>query len=377
MKRLKVLSDGILYRNPSPELKAECAYQPNVVPLSDTEVMCFYRIGSAFYSADGKLAKLRSTDGGKTWATDGLVWGSDYDEVPYSYSYTAPHATRLSDGTLVLIAQRWDCLRGAQPVFNPETGGIRLRETVLFRSIDGGHTWSLPKKLALPGGGLADTPSQIIELNDGRWFLACELWKGWDDTSPLHIKGFAVFSDDKGKTWTDRIDFPSASDTQKMYSHSRYTRMLDGRIAALQWTQEVGTAKDFDLHFTISDETGTKWSDPRPTGIMGQTSWLADLGDGILVAAYTLREGMRPGIYVVLSEDEGKTWDLENQIMVWDAVGQEFLGVVHKPRYPASHDNIAFGKPNMARLPNGEIICSWWCTQACVTHIRFARLAVE
>ena len=63
--------------------------------------------------------------------------------------------------------------------------------------------------------------------------------------------------------------------------------------------------------------------------------------------------------------------------MVWDAVGQEFLGVSRKPNYPASHDNIAFGKPNTARLPGGDILSSWWCTQACVTHIRYARLSVE
>ena len=63
--------------------------------------------------------------------------------------------------------------------------------------------------------------------------------------------------------------------------------------------------------------------------------------------------------------------------MVWDAVEQQYLGVVQRPSYPASHQNIAYGKPNLARLPNGDLICSWWCTQACVTHSRFALLAVE
>ena len=86
---------------------------------------------------------------------------------------------------------------------------------------------------------------------------------------------------------------------------------------------------------------------------------------------------MKPGILVALSEDEGKTWDLEHQVMAWDAVGQEFLGVSRKPTYPASHDNIAFGKPNTARLPGGDILSSWWCTQACVTHIRYARLTLK
>jgi hypothetical protein len=373
MTQLQLLSEGILYRNPTPGYKAECAYLPNVVPLSEQELLCFYRIGSAFYSEDGTLARLRSLDGGQTWEPEGPVWDPASGAVPYSY--TAPHGTRLRDGTLVLIAARKDCTVPGRRDFNPETGGLRPRENVLLRSSDGGRTWSPPERLHLPGEGLADTPSQIIELPDGRWFLACELWKGWDDPSPLHIKGFAVFAEDRGRTWSDRVDLPTHP--EKMFSHSRYTPLLDGRIAALQWTQTVGSGADHDLHLTISDESGTQWSEPRPTGIMGQTSWLADLGQGRFVATYSRRERERPGIYVVLSEDEGRTWDLENEVNVWDAVGQEFLGVVHKPSYPASHDNIAFGKPNTARLSDGTFISSWWCTQACVTHARFARLAVS
>lgn len=375
MSRLKLLSGGVLYRNSDPGFRTECAFLPNVVPLSREEVVCFYRIGSAFYSLDGKIAKLRSIDGGRTWACESVVWDPRNDRT--SYSYTAPHATRMRDGSMVLIAHRREFSEPYRPQINPVTGGQLPGEIVLFRSIDNGHSWSDPERLDLPGSGVVDAPSQIIELTDGRWFLACEVWKSWDDMSPLHIKGFAVFSDDHGKNWVDRIDFPSAFNERKMFSHTRYTRMLDGRIAALQWTQDVGGQKDYDLHFTVSDATGISWSDPRPTGIMGQTSWLVDLGGGVLAATYTLRVGMEPGIMVVLSEDGGETWDLENQMMVWDAVGQEFLGVEHRPSYPGSHTNIAFGKPNAVCLPGGDIISSWWCTQACVTHTRFALLALE
>ena len=371
--KLKKITDGVLYRNPSPGIKAECAYLPNVVPLSETEILCFYRIGSAFYSADGKIAKLRSTDGGNSWKTEGLVWEPAGDRAPFSY--TAPHASRLRDGTLVLVASRRDGSDPDRPTFNPETGGSRMGDPVLFRSHDDGRTWSEPQVLDLPGDITPDMPSQIIELNNGRWLLICEAWKEWADPSPLHIKGYAAFSDDEGKSWKEKVDLPVSSD--KMYSHSRFTRMLDGRVAALQWTQKVGTGEDYDLHFTISDDTGTRWSRPLPTGLTGQTSWLADLGNGKLAATYTMRERMKPGICVVLSEDSGASWDVENQVMVWDAVGQEFLGVVQKPSYPASHDNIAFGKPNTSRLSNGQIMSSWWCTQACVTHTRFARLTLE
>ena len=48
---------------------------------------------------------------------------------------------------------------------------------------------------------------------------------------------------------------------------------------------------------------------------------------------------------VAASGNGGRSWDLERQVIVWDAVGQEFLGVTHKAAYPSSRDNIAFASP--------------------------------
>lgn len=375
MKRLRLVSEGILYRNPHPGHQAVCAFLPNLVPLSDQELLCFYRRGQAFYSLDGILAQLRSKDGGNTWIDEGLIWDPTAELTPYTYS--APHGTLLKDGSLVIVAHRYPATEENFFRFNPETGGAKTTETVLFRSQDGGRHWSAPHPLELGSERMLDTPSSVIEMEDGRWFLAFEQWKMWDDVSPLHIKGFALYSRDQGETWGEREDFSTASDPARMYSHSRYSRMLDGRICALQWTQNIGGQKNYPLHLVVSDIDGKRWSKPHSTEIQAQTSWLADLGNGTLAAAYSIREGIKPGVLVALSEDEGKTWNLEHQVMVWDAVGQEFLGVSHKPDYPASHDNIAFGKPNTARLPGGDILSSWWCTQACVTHIRYARLSVE
>lgn len=372
--KLGIVDEGILYRNPNPGIRAEAAFLPNIVPVSETEIMCFYRIGSAFYSIDGKIGKLRSMDGGHTWKQEGYVWDPINDNFPWNYS--APHATRLRNGSMLLIASRLDCTEEDLPMMNPITGGKRATQAVLFRSDDNGYTWSEPERMDLPEGG-EDVPSQIIELNNGKWFLPIEVWKGWDDHGPFRIYGYCLFSIDQGKTWAGRVDYPSACQAARSYSHSRYTQILDGRIAALQWTQEAGTAANYDLHYVMSDVTGEIWSTPQPTGLNAQTSWLTQLDTNVLAAAYTDRTGTNPGVYVVLSEDEGRTWDVLNQVMVWDAVGQEYLGVEKKPEYPASHDNIAFGKPNLVRLKNGELMASWWCTQACVTHIRFAKLAVS
>jgi hypothetical protein len=292
-----------------------------------------------------------------------------------AYTYTAPHGSRLRDGTVLLLVQRHRADNDQAVRFNPATGGMRPMAIVLLRSTDGGRTWSEPERVDV-GPGAIDTPSAVLELPDGRWFLACERWKEWDDASPLHIRGFALFSADRGATWGDRVEFPSAADPDRMYSHSRYTTLADGSVGALQWTQGIGGDTNFDLHLVTSDVTGRRWPTPRATGIPAQTSWLADLGGGRMAVAYTVREGMEPGIYVAESSDGGATWDSDHALLAFDAVGQQWLGVERRPAYPASHDNIAFGKPNLVRLPSGDLLAAWWCTQACVTHARYARLSV-
>ena len=104
MNSLDLVQEGILYCNPHPSRQAVCATSPNVVPLSDRELLCICRVGQALFSDDGKLAQLRSFDGGVTWVEDGLVRDPGDDSAPYTYS--APHASRLRNGTLLLVSQR-------------------------------------------------------------------------------------------------------------------------------------------------------------------------------------------------------------------------------------------------------------------------------
>ena len=78
-----------------------------------------------------------------------------------------------------------------------------------------------------------------------------------------------------------------------------------------------------------------------------------------------------------LSEDGGKTWDLDNQVAIWDAYGEARVGVAAGGRELQQHVTIAFGKPDAQLLADGDILATFWCTQACVTHIRWCRLRVK
>ncbi len=115
---------------------------------------------------------------------------------------------------------------------------------------------------------------------------------------------------------------------------------------------------------------------PQPTNLPGQTNWPAQLPDGTLAAIYTLREGEQPGFLVVFSTDVGQSWDLENQVRLWDATGWTHLGISSPDKYPRSHDTVAFGAPTLMTTLEGDLYASWWCTYASMTHIRWARLGV-
>jgi len=386
VSRIRVVATGIPFRNPLPGHRAVSAHLPFIQPLSEQELICVYRRSSAFYSPDGVLAKTRSRDGGKTWHEEGLVRDTRPEDRPCSYS--APFLSKLRDDSLALVAFRVDVSNPDRLMVNPDTGGFLPTETLLFRSMDKGRTWSAPQVIALPEGIIAYLAGAAVELNDGSWFLPFDNGKAYEDPNAVKAVMFGLFSRDQGRTWGELIRFADGAEQQKAHWHGRVTRLLDGRLFALLWTQDLSTGKFIDLHRTVSDVTGRQWSVPEPTGIPGQTSWVVDLGQGRVFAAYTVRDlpaarhaaqadVKPPGIRGILSEDGGRSWDKSSDIVLWDATDRETIGVAAKDTYPVSHDVIAFGRPQAARMPDGDVLASFWCTEACVTHIRFARLRVE
>jgi len=376
-KTIEVVHEGPIFRNPAPGYETKSAYYANMAAISDDRIVCVNTIGQALYALDRRLITQQSLDGGKTWGDERPVWETANDERRHTYGLG--WLTRLASGEMVIAAFRNVQSEDEKLRHDPQTGGLGPTQYCLLHSTDEGRKWTAPRPIAFPPPGPEpgiDLPGPIVELADGRWFLPCVVWKAAGDPAPLHIKGYGLFSSDRGRTWGDRTTFPSAADTEKMYSHGRYIRMKDNRLCVLQWAQAIGGQTNFDLHIEFGDPTASQWTSPRPTGLAGQSSWINDLGGGMMIAIYTCRSARRPGIYAALSDDEGKTWDTDNQLRLWDATGREFFGLDHPPRYPASHDNTAYGMPCAIVLPCGDVMAHWWCTAACVTHTRCARLRV-
>lgn len=372
---MKILDEGILYCNSLPQLRVIHACFPVVQQLSKQELFCVYRRGTAFGSVDGVIGRLRSTDGGKSWVEEGVVWDLSKDNKPYSYR--SGNLTTLRDGTLLLLSSRWDRSDPDKPLYSLKTEGYLPAEVVLFRSTDNGHSWSAPQMIPLPEGIIGNHSGPILELSNSHLLLPFETWKDYDDLNPANQRAMALFSNDNGKTWGNATVVADDTSQDIIYWDQRIIALSNGHLFATFWTHDMKTDKDLPIHYAISKDEGRTWTKPESTGINGQVSCPVEIGDGRLLLVYNLRYAERPGIMAVLSENGGKTWDLTHQITVWDAQGRANVGAVSQARAIADMSTFGFGKPDAQKLTNGDILVSFWCTQACVTHIRWCRLRVE
>ena len=104
MPRLKILHEGVIYKNPRPGHQAISAFYCNALAISDQELICCTKLGQALYSIDQRLTIQRSIDGGRTWTNEGLVRDPQQDSPPRTYGLGM--ISRFSDGSMAVVAFR-------------------------------------------------------------------------------------------------------------------------------------------------------------------------------------------------------------------------------------------------------------------------------
>ena len=375
MPQIEIADSGVIYINSNPGYEYCFACHSHLVELGPQELFCGFQRGQALYSVDSRLLQARSTDGGRNWKTEGLMIDPAGDDGVYSYH--GPMLTRLADATLIANATRWDRSDPNKPLFNEKTGGIVPADTVLFRSTDNGASWSDFEVVQMPEGMVLTPSSPIVVLSDGRWMLPTDQWHAYDEPGPYKPRTVGLFSTDNGQSWGDPVTFGVSNTAGVGHWHGRINRLRDDRLFTLFWTANMKTEAAMPHHYCAGSPDGREWSMPAATNIPGQTNWPVDLGDGRMAVIYTVRETHPPGFYAAVSEDGGKTWDLEDQVHVWDATGRDKIGITLTDHYPRSHDTISFGAPTSTVLADGDIFCTFWCTEVATTHIRYARLKVS
>lgn len=268
------------------------------------------RVRRSHIDNTGGSTRMVSRDGG-------IRWEKADAEVP---SYNP--ATVRADGHLALAnAIGWRYVdEGETERLKAEGRTVRTvrsgtiaylsgaRSTV--RSI-GGETVRPWTDIEVPPGGGMMTFHQAAYLNVGDGVRLVGLY----GVGPAkHRSAYVLRTEDDGDTWAC---LPMAlGDDQMSYNETALGVNADGHVIALVRTAESADRKNAGyLYQVTSTDRGKTWSEPVNTGIWGYPAHLLRLPDGRLLATYGYRRAPM-GIRACLSRDGGKTWDVDDEIVL-------------------------------------------------------------
>jgi hypothetical protein len=266
----------------------------------------------------GRLVIMRSEDGGDTWTQPHEIYNSELDDRD-------PAIVAMADGTLVVgfpTTHEFANPRWSRPEWQDRID--RLSEQTInevdgdwcIRSTDGGTTWeSTPHRM--PNGG--SEHSGPFSLSDGS--LGCFGYELADDD----ITVFYYRSSDLGNTW------------------DRMGRLPHGHVVGTEWPWRLargGTLRGPTIneralieiepqHFLSmfrsepdgllrqfrTTDGGATWCAEENQSVWGFPPHLLRLSGGAILCSFSHRADPW-SIQAMLSYDEGKSWDIENRIMV-------------------------------------------------------------
>ena len=211
----------------------------------------------------------------------------------------------------------------------------------------------------------------VVDLGDGRWLAPTATWKGWDGEAPNGMQAIALVSRDQGSTWPEYIVVMDAYDRGVISWEQSLVQLPDNRLLAVAWSFNQRTGRSEPTPYVVADAGGT-FSQPRMTGLNGQTAKLVVLPDGRLFCLY--RRDDRPGLWANLSLLDGDKWVNLADTPVWQGAGS---GMTGEGRSSDELSGLKFGYPSLLCMPDGEVMAVFWCEEDAVNNIRWVRIRVS
>jgi hypothetical protein len=293
---------------------------------------------------------VRSTDSGYTWSEPSIIYNDD-DGIQ------DPCVRELSDGTIIcsffkfragtyddipddyppgrLTRRGWDSIHAAWTL-----------GSYVVRSHDGGATWEQALvPVVSPLGKAAVTSDPIMELDNGELLIPLYGKRSEDETDIA----FVMRSTDRGDTWTDFSVAACDPLLNVAFMESSLVQLFSGKIICMHkghYIEDPSRGSDSGkaqfLYQSESTDGGRTWTGLHRTDMWGHPPHVIQFTDGRILCAYGYR---RPpyGVRACLSHDDGKTWDLENEIVLYTRGGGTDLG------YPCS-----------VQLPDGSVFTAWY-----------------
>lgn len=215
-----------------------------------------------------RIMMTKSSDRGRTWSpkkpiTEGTK-GLDY-------YYNCARITQLKDGRLVMLVDR---------IYSVSEGkaGENEQRNYLYFSSDEGETWSEP--LETPARGIV--PDQLIELDNGRWFVACH----YRPVDFNFLTQRVWYTDDQGESWQGPFIIGKV---EGLNLCEVSILPLDDSLVAFM---RENSGQGWDCYKSISRDGGETWSEPARFPLPGCHRPVAGLTmEGDVMITYRFMQG--------------------------------------------------------------------------------------
>jgi hypothetical protein len=266
----------------------------------------------------------------------------------------------LPDGRLAALGYAFDRTNPELPVGNPGTGG--LLDDKVFVSFSGnlGKTWTPWRVIETCFGPHVEASAPLTVLEGCALASPITGFDDWNGLSGLPHQGRLLRSDDGGETWNDDAVCMEFEDGGTSCYEQRLCRLETGLLVCIGWN-EVLKGKDkgkrFPNHFTTSEDNGRTFTKPQSTGVMGQASSVCAIGGSRLLALHARRRDTdRPGIYGYIVDLSNKSWDIREELIVWEP---------RLPLFKSKHmaeifSFLKFGQPGAVMVRSGLAGLSYW-----------------
>lgn len=357
---MKIIDRGLVFDASAAPGHERCSAFTSLIRLADGKLICGFKCGPEKMCATDRMVLMRSADDGRTWSRQFDGFDTTFDGTPGSYS--GGYICEAEPGRL-LISLHWiDRSDPALPLSNPETAGVLPMKYLLAESRDAGRSWSAPREVSLAPHPGTNPTGAIVRLHNGQLMLSYESWKEWDAVEGKQSANVKL-SADGGATWGEPVTMASDPTQQFYYWDNRVTvQPGTGRPLAALWTHEAPRGIDAPIHLVRGEPDGKRWSVPQPTPIRGQVAAPLFLDEHRLLLVYVHRHDP-PSMRAVLSDDAGRTWRLDEEIVLHES-GQTKQAGMDRSRNEAEYwDDMTrwtFGHPKAVRLDDGSILVAFY-----------------
>jgi hypothetical protein len=331
-----------------------------------------FRSGSSKDAADENMIIRGTSDGGSTWDT--VFDGFESTIENRRGCWRSGYVIEREPGWLIGCFNWFDRSGPSGPLANPQTQGTLPSRIFVIESFDSGNTWTRRREVdTAPYSGIAAT-GPILELVGGHLALPYESWKDYYDTSPGKHRAILRISDDNGYSFGPAVIVAHDPSGSLLFWDQRLAvHPKTGALVGLFWTHQRTTQQDVNVHIAWGSPDGKTWTKPVDTGFAGQIASPLILPDGRIATAYVHRHDP-PSLRVVLSEDFGKTWDKDHELIFYSSPTGREAGMGGRRDfgdYWADMSVWSFGHPAPGLLPTGDLFVTFYAGDANSMSVRW------